>query len=74
MMQYLYLEISDNKNTEYLTLTICGALRVVQFRKRENTHGGVLILVKLAKINTPPWVFFKFFKLYKWYRIVQHIT
>ena len=30
---------------------ICGALRdlvpLVQFKKRENTHGGVLILVKL---------------------------
>ena len=40
----------------------------------ENTHGGVLILVKLqaktgnfTKINTPSWVFFTSFKLYKWY-------
>ena len=22
----------------------------------------------ITKINTPPWVFFKFFKLYKWYQ------
>ena len=22
-----------------------------------------------TKINTPPWVFFKFLKLYKWYQI-----
>ena len=29
---------------------------------------------KLAKINTPPWVFFTFFKLYKWYQIAQCIT
>ena len=35
----------------------------------KNTHGGVLFLVKLqaescnfTKINTPPWVFFTFFK------------
>ena len=35
---------------------------------------GVLLLVKLQalgcnfiKNNTPPWVFFKFFKLHKWY-------
>ena len=42
----------------------------------KNTYGGVLILVKLqieasnfTKINTPPWVFFTFFKLYKWYQI-----
>ena len=27
-----------------------------------------------TKINTPSWVFFTFFKLYKWYQIVQHIT
>ena len=26
------------------------------------------------KINTPPWVFCTFFKLYKWYQIVQHTT
>ena len=42
----------------------------------KNTHGGALILVKLqaSKINTPPWVFFTFFKLYKWYQIAQRIT
>ena len=35
----------------------------------ENTQGGVLLLVACnsAKSNTPPWVFFTFFKLYKWY-------
>ena len=39
-------------------------------------HGGVLRLVKLqtlacnfTKSNTPPWVFFTFFNLHKWYRI-----
>ena len=26
------------------------------------------------KINTPPWVFFTFFKLYKWHQIAQCIT
>ena len=41
----------------------------------KNTHGGVLLLVKLqAKSNTPSWVFFTFFKLYKWYQIAQRIT
>ena len=42
----------------------------------KNTHGGVLILVKLQafKINTPPWVSFTFFKLYKWYQIAQQTT
>ena len=44
-------------------------------------HGGVLLLVKLqaasynfTKSNTPPWVFFTFLKLYKWYQIAQNIT
>ena len=27
-----------------------------------------------SKSNTPPWVFFTFFKLCKWYNIVQRIT
>ena len=41
--------------------TICDALRdlvpSVQFKKRENTHGGVL---RLVKVTTPPGVFFTF--------------
>ena len=47
----------------------------------KNTHGGVLLYVKLkaeacifTKINTSPWVFFTYFKLYKWYQIAQSIT
>ena len=44
-----------------------------------NTHGGVLLLVQaevcnFTKSNTPPWMFFTFFKLYKWYQIAQRIT
>ena len=46
-------------------LNICDALRdlvpLAQFKKRENTHGDVLLLVKLQVS----------FKLYKWYQIVQ---
>ena len=47
----------------------------------KNTHGGVLLLVKIkifacnfTKGNTTSWVFFTFFKLYKWYQIIQNIT
>ena len=37
--------------------------------------GGVLLLVRLqAKSNAPPWVFFTFLKLYKWYQMAQNIT
>ena len=44
-------------------------------------HGGVLLLVKMqakacnfTRSNTPPWAFFVFLKLYKWYQIAQNIT
>ena len=53
--------------------TICTILKKVK-----NTHGGVLLLVRLACKFTesiiPTWVFFTFFKLYKWYQIGQSIT
>ena len=37
----------------------------------KNTHGGVLLL--FTKDSTPPWVFYTFFKLSKWYQIAQNI-
>ena len=47
----------------------------------KNTHGGVLILVKLqakacnfTKINTPSWVFSTFLKFSKRYPIAQRIS
>ena len=47
----------------------------------KNTHGVVLLLVKLqasacnfTKNNTALWMFLTFFKLYKWYQITQIIT
>ena len=47
----------------------------------KNTHGRVLILVKLqakacnfTKINALPWVLFTFFNLCKWYQIKQRMT
>ena len=47
----------------------------------KSIHGRVLLLAKLqakawnfTKGNTPPWVFLKFLKLYKWYQIVQRIS
>ena len=36
----------------------------------KNTHGGVLLFVKL---QAKPYAF-TFFKLYKWYQIVENIT
>ena len=53
----------------------------VQSKNVKNTHGGVILLIKLqasaynfTKSNTPPWVFFTFFKLYKWYQIAQSVA
>ena len=54
----------------------CDALRDLvpfeHFKKRVKHHGAVLLLVKLqaegwnfTKSNTPPWVLFTFFKLYR---------
>ena len=46
----------------------CDLVQFVQFKKRENIYGGVLLLVKLqaeacnfTKSNTPPWEFFHVF-------------
>ena len=56
--------------------TIC-----IILKNMKNTHGGVLLLVKLqaetwnfTKSNTHPWVLFTFFKLYKWYKIPQSVN
>ena len=42
----------------------------------ENTNRGVLFLkaCNFTKSNTPQWVFFTFFKLHKWYQIVQSVS
>ena len=59
---------------------LCDAMCVlppfVQFKKRENTQEGVLLLVKLqakvynfTKSNNAPLVYFRLFKLHKWYQI-----
>ena len=45
---------------------------VYNLKNVKNTHGGVLLSVKFS--NTPPWVFFTFFKLYQWYQIAQSTT
>ena len=54
---------------------ICDALRdlvpFVQFKKREK---HLWRSVTFTKINTPPWMFLTFFKLYKWYQVAQRTT
>ena len=66
----------------YLYLVRCAIWYLsYNLKNAKNTHGGVLILVKLqaegckfTKINTPRQVFFTFFRLCKWYQIAQRIT
>ena len=60
---------------------ICDALRdlvpFVQFKKSEQHPWRSVTFSEASnftKSNTPPWVFFTFFILYKWYQIAQRIT
>ena len=34
----------------------------------------ITLTQKHLTCNTPPWVFYTFFKLYKWYQITQRTT
>ena len=62
---------------------ICDALLDLisfeQIKKREK-HSWRSVQIRrlkacnLTKSNTSPWVFFTFFKLYKWYQIGQNTT
>ena len=76
--------IDASKGTSYysknitLQFYICDALHdlvlFVQFKKGEKYPWRSVNFSKVAgftKINTPPWMFFMFFKLYKWYQIAQ---
>ena len=65
----------------YIEWIMCDAWRdlvpFVQFKKREKhpwRSVNFSVACNFTKINTPPWVFFKFFKLYKWHQIEQRTT
>ena len=57
--------------TQYIWYELAIWYHLYNLKNVKNTHGKVLILVKLqakasnfTKSNTPPWVFFMFLKLY----------
>ena len=56
-------------------MKICDVLRdlvpFAQFKKRGKLPWRS---VTFTKTNIPLWVFFTFFKLYKWYQIAQNVT
>ena len=79
----IFQQKSQNCKSEHsayvMRCTIWYHLHVL--KKVKNTHGRVLLLVKLktkacnfTKSNTPPWMFFTFFRLHKWYQIVPSIS
>ena len=45
----------------------------VQFKNREKQLWRSVTFSNFTKSNTPSWVFFTIFKLFKWYQIGQNI-
>ena len=79
-LEIAFRKHQNEKNNEENNYCICGALRdllpFVQFKKREKhpQRSANFRACNFSKINTPPWVFFMFYKLYKWYQIAQRTT
>ena len=48
----------------------------IQFKKREKHpwRSVTFSVTVTTKSKTPPWMFFTFFKLYKWYEIAQSVS
>ena len=61
---------------QYIMMRCAIRYHLHNLKKVKNTHEGVLLLVacNYTKRNSPPWVFFTFFKLCEWYQIAQNIT
>ena len=72
----MYNPISDNGVNSIYMVRYAIWYHLYNLKNVKNTHGWVLIIVacNFTKINTPPRVFFTFFKLYKWYQIAQRTT
>ena len=66
------------KLDKYIFETLCAIwYQLYNLKTVKNTHGGVLLLLKLqaeaTTSNTVPWVFLTFLKLCKWYQIAPSI-
>ena len=73
--------LNTTLNTSTIAMRCPILYHLYNLKNVKNTHGDVLLWVKLQaeawnfnKINTPPWVFFTFFKIVQVYQIAQHIT
>ena len=79
---FLYLKTSRNASKLQISWrnSIHDALRdlapFVQFEKREKHPWRSVTFNKVtgSKDNNPPWAFFTFFELYKWYQIAQIVS
>ena len=72
----LFLQKQVGSSNTGLYVMFCAIwYHLYNLKNVKNTHEGVLLLAcNFTKSNTPPWVFFTFFNLYKWYQIAQYIT
>ena len=76
----IFLPVNSDNNSWYV-MHCAIWYHLYNLKNAKNTHGEVLILVKLqavaysfTKLNSPPWVLFTLLKLYKWYQIAQRTT
>ena len=60
-------------NLMFICDALSNLLQFVQFKKREEHPCSNANSCNFTKINTPPWVFFTFFKLCRWHQIAQRI-
>ena len=75
-LSHVSLFATDTDNQKILYVILCAIWYHLYILKNvRNPHGGLLLLVacNFTKSKTP-WVFFTFFKLYKWYQIAQRTT
>ena len=61
---------------EFICHALLDLVPFVQFKtcEKQPWRSAKLLACNFTKSNTPPWVFFTFFKLYRWYQIAQNIT
>ena len=65
-----------------ISVTLQDLVPFVQLKKREKNHWRIVTYSEVAELlawnftksSTPPWVFFTFFELCKWYQIVENNT
>ena len=62
----------DIKGSQTHTVMFCAIwYHLYTLKNVKNTHE---CYCNFTKSNTPPWVFFTFLKLYRWYQIAQRVT